>query len=59
MTQEEDRDEDTQKDFLTVEQRPDTSPRQDYPLSQGGLPNRPQRKKNPLNKFWRTINSFY
>ena len=33
MTQEEDRDEDTQKDFLTVEQRPDTSPRQDYPLS--------------------------
>ena len=51
MTQEEDKDEDTQKDVLTVEQRPDTSPRQDYPLSKGALPSRPQRQKNPLNKF--------
>ena len=51
MAQEEDRDEETQEDFFTVEQRSDTSPRQDYPLSQGALPNRPQRKKNPLNKF--------
>ena len=51
MTQEEDKDEDTQKDVLTVEHRPDTSPRQDYPLSKGALPSRPKRKKNPLNKF--------
>ena len=51
MTQEEDRDEDTQKDVLTVEQRPDTSPRQDYPLSKGALSSRPQRQKNPLSKF--------
>ena len=51
MTQEEDRDEDTQKDVLTVEQRPDTSPRQDHPLLKGALPSRPLRQKKPLNKF--------
>ena len=51
MTKEEDRDEDTQKDFLTVEQRPDTSPRQDHPLLKGALPSRPLRQKKPLNMF--------
>ena len=45
LAQEEDRDEETQEDFLTVEKRSDTSPLQDYPLSQGALPNRSQRKK--------------
>ena len=51
VAQEEYRDEETQEDSLTVEEKSDTLPLQDYPLSQGALPNRPQRKKNPLNKF--------
>ena len=56
MAQEEDGDKETQEDFLTVEERSQPLP-QDYTLPQGAAPDkgnqgRPQRKKNPLNKFY-------
>ena len=59
MAQEEDGEKEkkeTQEDFLTVEDRSQPLPQQVSTLPQGALPNmesqgRPQRKKNPLNKF--------
>ena len=56
MAQEEDGDEETQEDFLTVEERSQPLQPQDYTLPQGAAPDkgnqgRPQRKNNPLNKF--------
>ena len=57
--QEEDGDkekQETQEDFLTVEERSQPLPQQDSTLPQGALPNkesqgRPQRRKRPLDKF--------
>ena len=59
MAQEEDGDkekEETQEDFLTMEERSQPLPPQDSTLAQGALPNkesqgRPQRRKRPLDKF--------